>query len=455
MKTITEPQREIPIVRETDVVVIGGGPAGITAALSAARNGARVELVEAYGFLGGNATMYLPILGFLDWQGNQVIKGIAEEIIDKLRKIQGSDIHRRCPLHISYTIINPEKFKALVLDMLLQSGVGLLLHTYGVGVHKYNDSITHLIIENKSGRQAIQGKIFIDATGDGDVSAFSGVPFEKGSQEGEIQPPTLMFVIRNVNREKFRNFLIANPSLYSNFSLTPEHFKKNEQFILVGLQELIKEARRKGEFNLPLDRVIVITTLNEDEVAINMTRVPYIDSTNADSLTQGEIKAMELIPTTIKFLQKNIQGFENAYLTKTCHQIGIRESRRIIGEYILKASDIMESKKFEDSIATASYFIDIHHSKDDNFTLKFPINPYQIPFQCLLPINIDNLLVSGRCISTTHEAMAAIRVMTTCMATGEAAGCAAAISIEHNTSLRNINIKELRQKLINQGVFIN
>ena len=454
MKSITEPQREVPVSKEADVVVAGGGPAGILAALSAARNGAKTVLIERYGFLGGNATMHLPLDGFLDYQGNQVIRGIAEELMARLRKIGGSSNHCKCPLHASYTIIEPEKLKSVALEMIWEAGVDILLHTLAVGTIASNGSIDFLLVSNKTGRQAIKGKVFIDCTGDADIAALSGADFEKGSATGEMQPGTLELVLRGVDREKFRRYLIEHPEVYEGLRLTPAHFRENEHFIAVGMQNLVQLAHSRDEFKLPVDRVVVITKLRQDEMAINMTRVRGVDGTSAESLTQGEIEVRKSIPEIVGFLRRYVPGFEAASLSGSAHQLGIRETRRIIGTYVLTASDVMKARTFPDRVAVASYFIDIHHSRDDSFTFHVPDAPYQIPYRCLLPRRVKNLIVAGRGISTTREAMAAIRVMPTCMATGEAAGCAAALSVKEDTLPCKIDVSCLQKSLKSQGMYL-
>jgi hypothetical protein len=270
------------------------------------------------------------------------------------------------------------------------------------------------------------------------------VPTEKGNANGGMQPPTLMFCMAGVDTEKLR-LAIANAPPQARTYLTDfipaEYFGQNHQFIVVGLRELIAQAQKERG-------------LKKGEVWINMTRVKGTDGTDARSLTNGEIEGRHQIDDIVTYLVNYVAGFENSYFTKTAPFIGIRETRRIVGEYVMTQEDVLACKHFDDAIAVASYPIDIHRPADDGCTLIWCGDCYDIPYRSLVPQKVSNLLVAGRSISATHEAMGAIRVMATCMAMGEAAGRAAKISVRGNRAPADIDVEELRRQQLERGVYL-
>ena len=455
MKYIKEPSKKLPVILNREVVVAGAGPSGIIAAISSAKTGAKTILIERYASLGGNLLIGLPFLGMLDQQGKQIVKGIPEDLFSRLRRAGGADKHRSCPFHVSYTIFSPEILQKVVLEMLEEAGVEILLHTFVSDVLTINNRITHLIVESKSGRQAIAGAQFIDCTGDADLAFHSGVPYELGSPQGNLQPPTLMFWMRDVEIQMLVDYLIKHPELYKEFKFSPDHFKNNpEQFVMVGLTSLVAKMTKHNPGILKLDRAIVITSLRPNEVVINMARINRFKGADNIELTRAEIEGRKQIPVITEFFKKFVPGFENATVSKIAPFIGLRETRRIIGEYILTGEDIIECTTFDDVIGLSSYFVDIHHSNDNGFTYKFPEKAYQLPFRMIVPKTIDNLLIPGRSASGNREANAATRVMAPCMVMGHAAGAAAALSVLNNTSPRHLDVSLLQKCLKSQGAHL-
>jgi hypothetical protein len=452
MKTVHEPAQDLPVSHEAEVVVLGGGPAGIGAAVSAARNGARTLLVEKQGFFGGNLTMWLPLLDYLDVHGNQVIRGIPQEIVDRLDKRGAVTRHYPCALHQSYTMYDPEALKVVAQEVILEAGVEVLLHTFTSGVLAWGEEIQAVLTASKSGRAAITGKVYVDCTGDGDIAAWAGAPFEKGDSEDLMQPPTLMFTLRNVDVRRARQALIEQPERFQLQGIPVEQVARSEHVIAVGMMNLTAEARARGDWNLPNDRIIWVSTTKDDEVSVNMTRVRGIDGTSVESLTIAELTARRQIDDVIALLRKYMPGFERCDLAASAHQIGIRETRRILGDYVLTGEDVLEGRRFPDEVMLAGYMVDIHHPHDNASTLIRPKGAYGIPYRCFLPQRVQNLLVAGRCISATHEAQAAIRVMPPCMAMGEAAGLAAALAVAGGLTPRQVNVGMLRERLRAQGV---
>lgn len=453
-RAIQEPARSVPVRAEYDVLVVGGGPAGLTTALAAAEDGLRVGLIESRSFVGGNMTIGLPVLGFLGQKKNQIIKGLPQKFIDRLRLVKGASEHRWCPLHMGITLVEPEAVKTVALQMLMEAKVDVTFYAMCAGVVMDGSTIRGIITESKSGREAVLGRIVVDCTGDADVAYRAGVPCEKGNAKGGMQPPTLMFCIAGVDTEKLRMSIAHQTRTYLTDFIPAEYFGQNHQFIVVGLRELIAKARAERGLKIPNERTIIITGLREGEVWMNMTRVAGVDGTDARSLSMGEIEARRQIEDIYIYLKNYVPGFEQSYFTKTAPFLGIRETRRIVAQYMMTQEDVLGCRHFEDAIAVASYPIDIHRPGDEGCTLIWCGDCYDIPYRSLLPTKVENLIVAGRCIGATHEAMGAIRVMATCMAMGEAAGRAAKLALRDGVSPAQIDVRKLQEELLAKGAYL-
>lgn len=451
---VKEKERELTVRKSVDVLVVGGGPSGIIAAQAAAEDGLKVLLMDSRSFLGGNMTIGLPVLGFLGQKGNQVIKGLPDEWIKRLRSKQAASEHRPCPLHMGITLVEPEAVKTEALAMLVESGVEVMLYTYFVDAVMDGQDLKGVIVESKAGREVILAQAVIDCTGDADVAYRAGVPCEQGDEHGGVQPPTLMFCMGGVDTERLRTSIADEPRTYLTDFIPAEYYGQNNQFIVVGLRSLMKKGREDG-LNLPTERTIVITGLRKGEAWINMSAVSGVNGVDPDSLSYGEIKGREQVKDIQKYLINYVPGFEQAYFTKMAPFLGIRETRRIVGEYVMTAEDILSCRRFDDAVAVASYPLDIHHPEGGGCTLQWCGDCYDIPFRSLIPLKVENLIIAGRCISTTHEAMSSTRVMATCMAIGEAAGRTAKMAVRENEAPRNINVAELRRELLDKGAFLN
>lgn len=453
MKQIIESSKTVPVRKEVDVLVVGGGPAGIMAAVAAAEDGLNVTLVESRSFVGGNMTIGLPILGFLGQKGNQIIKGLPQKLIDRLKQMDAASEHRPCPLHMSLTLVEPEAVKTAALELLMESNVDVLFYAFCVDVVKEGNALKGVIIESKAGREAIFAKAVIDCTGDADVAFRAGVPCAYGDAQGGVQPPTLMFCLGGVDTEKLRLSIAEEPRTYLTDFIPAEYFGQNNQFIVVGLRSLIQRAREQG-LSLPVERTILITGLRKGEVWVNMTRVNGVNGTDPGSLTFGEVEGRRQIREIQQYLIGYVPGFEEAYFLRTAPFIGIRETRRIVGQYIMTKEDVLGCARFEDAIAVASYPLDIHHPQGGGCTLEWCGDCYDIPYRSLIPQGVENLIVAGRCISTTHEAMSAVRVMAPCMAMGEAAGRAAKMAVRQGVRLADIDRKTLQRELVDRGAYL-
>lgn len=453
MKTYFEPAREIPVRAEVDVLVVGGGPAGIMAAYAAARKGGhKVMLIDSRGYLGGNLTIGLPILAFLGPKGNQVIKGEAQRFIDRLRARGAASEHKRCKNHMSLTIIDSEEAKNVAFEMMDEVGVEVLLYVFNSGAIVKDGKVCGVIIESKEGREAIYAKTVIDCTGDGDVAFQAGVECHKGDADGGMQPPTLMYNMRGVKMQELRDAIVNHHDVFDMDVMPPEQFKEG-MFITVGLRNQILQAQKDG-LELPVSRTILITGLAPDEIWVNMTRVSGVDSTDPASYTFGEKTAHKQMKVVNEYLKKYVPGFEDAYVDKVAPFMGIRESRVIVGKYVMTAEDMLSMKKFDDAIAVGGYPVDIHHSKGGDCSMYFTEDAYDLPYRVLVPEKIEGLLVAGRCSSMNHEAMAGTRVMSTCMALGEAAGTAARVALEDGVLPSEVDVRKVRAELLENGVYL-
>ena len=453
MKTIFQPARHIKVRAEVDVLVVGAGPAGIIAAEAAAQDkNLKVMLIEQRGFMGGNLTIGLPILSFLGPKGDQVVKGGAQKFIDRMWAKGAASAHYPCKNHMSFTIIDPDQVKTVAWEMMDDAGVEVLLYVFVADTIVENGKIKGVIIESKAGREAILAKTIIDCTGDGDVAFRAGVECNKGDENGGMQPPTLMFCMRGVETQKLRDAICNEPEKYDMDVMPTSQFRK-DKFITVGLRGRILEAQAQG-YKVPVARTILITGLAEDEIWVNMTRVSGVDATNPVSYTQGEHDGRFQMYEVIAYLKNFVPGFENAWLEHSAPFMGIRETRVIVGKYVMTAKDILEQKRFDDAIAVAGYPVDIHHAQGGDCTMLFCEDAYQIPYGVLVPPTVEGLLVAGRCSAMDHEAMAATRVMSTCMALGEAAGVAARIAIADGVEVSAVDVTKVQKALLENDAYL-
>jgi hypothetical protein len=462
---ITEPERELPVWKKADVLVVGGGVAGIVAAVAASRNGAKTVLIERSGVLGNMAAIGLPFLAFFSTQGKRLCGGIPEEIVSGMMDLGGCSGHvmdrdqKKYDLG-SITIFDPETFRRVVIEMLTQANVDICLHTWFSMPWMEGSRVRGALVETKSGRVAISAKVTIDCSGDGDVAARAGATMIKGGEtSGELQSSTVLFDVDRVDMETFARAQSKEPDTYRthhDFRLVngPHGQELHCPALLTGLEPLMVPLHAKGELGFPQPYLIITQTTQEGRYLVNMAKVDGVDATDADSYSRGEILGRQRVAKVIEFLQRHVPGFERVRVVRTPHQIGVRESRRLVGEHVLTADEMVARKTYPDAIAMGGYYVDIHRREEQVEMAKrripetkfFP-HGYFIPYRCMLPKQVDGLLVAGRCISTTQEANGSTRVMPSCMALGQAAGVAAALSAKSEVGPKEVDIAAVQQRL--------
>jgi hypothetical protein len=434
---------------EADVVVVGGGPAGIAAAIASGRQGVKTVLIERYGFVGGMSTaaMVYPWMTFHTDSGEQVIKGIAQEIVDRLQERGGSPGHLRDTVGFVRTLTpyHPEIYQVVAADMLREAGVTLLLHSFVDDVAVSDGVIEGVYVTNKSGRTLVRGAVFVDTSGDADVAKLSGAETLQGRDgDNQSQPMTMKFRMRGVDLAQIKAYMLQHPEEF--YSKTP--IAELEDLPLTGVSGFYSHWRNSG---VPInrDQVLFFAGPADDEVLINCTRVQGLDATSAEDLTLAEQEGRQQVLMMAEFLQRDVPGFQRASISAVAPQIGIRESRRIVGHYLLTKDDVVQGRKFGDVIARSGYPIDIHDPSGKGVTASFISGDgaYDIPYGCLLSMNVPNLLAAGRCISTSHEALATTRLTPSCMATGQAAGTAAALSVKNGVTPGKLDIASLQEEL--------
>lgn len=438
-----------------DVIVCGGGPSGLNAAISARRNGASVLLIESTGLLGGNS-VYALVGPWMTFHKNnkQIVKGIAAEMVSRLIEEQACLGHIPDPIGFCETVtpFDQEACKALFFQMVQEEGIDVLLHALVSDVIMNNQTIEGVKVSTKGGKLTYFADVIIDATGDGDVSYLANAPYIHGRNEDHLtQPMTMIFQVANVDTDKIRQAMKEDPQ---NFVLG-----KDYDFKYIGVSGFFKEvelAKKNNDFSLPRDRVLLFQEVIPSNVSINMTRVQGLSGVNPLEWSKAEIIARNQIQEAFRFLKKYIPGFENGYIVRTPSQIGVRETRHILCDYLIELDDILQAVSYEDSIALSGFPMDIHSPSGVDLNLnhnELDVS-YEIPLRALLPKGIEGLIVSGRCISATHEAQASLRVTPTVMAIGEASGCLAALSVKLNKKPREVDYRLVQQALLDQGQVI-
>lgn len=457
------PAQEVPVAARVDVLVAGGGSAGLAAAVAAARSGARTLLIERNSFLGGAATAGL-VAEFGGQGGYENMSGVAREMADRMIARGGA---RKGKYRTSFEL---ETYKTVSLNLMEESGARLLLYTATANVITEGKRVRGALIHNKSGFQAVLADVTIDTTGDADLAYWAGVPTVKGREgDSKMRPIGLMFRVGNIDIDRLLRYVKENPEEFSpdpsknimELDANPPMFRP------MGFFSTVEKAKQAGEFPsdlhyLRLDNV----NMAARTCIVNAVRVYGADATDGWQLTQAEMRAREQMHLLMRFLEKHIPGFENCFLIDAGANLGIRETRRIIGEYVLQEDDIMSGVWFPDSIGTPGY----RHTKgmpvhspdgregapDDiaNRKVVDELVIYHIPYRSLVPLGVEGLLVAGRCISATHEADAVTRVQPSCMIMGQAAGTAAAMAVRQGCDVRAVPMPELQANLVAQGVRI-
>ncbi len=459
-RTITEPSRQIPIIAEADVVVCGGGPGGVPAAIAAARHGAKVVLIERYGFMGGLATAGLvaPILAHKAHAADfAIVEGLLREITERMHALGGAPCWEDT-LKVWGINFDAECLKIVLDEMCQEAGVALMLHSYIADVAMQDGRIAAVLVENKSGRQAVAGKVFIDATGDADVAFRAGAPTTHG-RAWDGRP------------ESMGSFIHLAGFPY------PDAARKKE------IEALVEAEMAAGRLSFYNPHFLNRNDNQLDHTSANMTRFGG-DPVNAADMTAAELSIRRDVWALVRFLRAHVPGFEHCYVQQLSTQVGPRESRQIVGPYALNGDDIHLGRKYPDAIARGSWWIDIHCPLGNTYPVHlcrkecpkgtdcpfyaaeydrmrtyeelFPPEGdwYDIPYRCLLSIGVPNLLSSGRCISATHEGMAGSRVMGTCVAIGQAAGTAAALATQAGIEPAAVDVNALREALRRDGQLV-
>jgi ribulose 1,5-bisphosphate synthetase/thiazole synthase len=430
-QTFTEPARHTPVAGEFDVLVLGGGPAGIAAAASAGRAGARTLLVERYGFLGGmgtaaGVTNFCGLHMLQDGAPKRLIEGISRDLTDRIAHYGGlKDPHTGFGKIAAQAYDNPA-YKCAADDLLAAHGVKVLFHALAAGAVVEDARVSALLVETKSGRRAYRAQVFIDCSGDADLAQWAGAVTRVGDADGATAFPTMMFRVGNVSAEEAH-----------------EKGKPN-------LHALIAQARAAG-YQIPRDDVILGAQRNSWEWRANASQLAHADGravsgTDADSFSWGEQEGRRQVQEFMRFLRDRVPGFANSYLLDLPPQLGIRETRRVLGDYEVTREDVLGCRDFDDAVALNCWPVERHVKGRIDWSFIEGRGYCQLPYRSLVAAGLKNLLVAGRCGSFTSEAQSAVRVSGTCFSMGEAAGLAAAMACGQ-ADARNIAVDKLRAKL--------
>ncbi len=435
METILRPAKEIPIIAKTEVLVVGSGPAGIAAAVASARAGAKTMLAERYGCFGG--ALAVGQVESYNWYFNEATYtagGIVDEIEQRMIRMNGVQRDDRGTGHF----LNPEIYKIMLDQWIQEENITPLLHSLAVDVIKEGNTVRGVVFESKSGCGAVMANCVIDATGDGDVAALAGAGYEIGNKDSrDVLPVTMVFGVNGVDVKAFRNFIESHKEV-----ITPETH---------GLGYLFRQARKDNKWPYQGEGGAWKTLTPSGEfTSMNITREFQIDGTNVWDLTKAEIDGRQMVLDAIKVLREYgaDMGFANCGLRSFAFQIGIRETRRIICDYMITRADVLSEAQFDDSIGVYTRFIDgeviAHNDKR-----------FQIPYRSIQPLGIDNLLVSGRCVGCRQDAIQTMRMMVCCVATGQAAGTAAALAVQAHIAPRALDVSKIQNVLASQRVHLS
>lgn len=425
-----EPARRLPVIDEADVLVVGGGPGGVGAAVAAARNGVRTILLERFGSFGGTWTSGLlsAIMPF------PYVRGIFAEVSEALQKASSwAGWSSEYGAGASYDV---ETAKVVLDRLVTEAGVIPYFFTHVADVIREGDRVTGVIVESKEGRAVIRAKMVIDSSGDGDVCARAGVPFALGREkDGATQPMTMIFTMAGVDTPRAQESRRTDPSAAKAW----------------------QAAKARGEVDVPREDVLYSPNPRPGVWNFNASRIVGKDATKVRDITEAMIEGRRQVAQIAEFMRKNVPGFENAYVQETAAHIGVRESRRILGDYTIGADDITKVPPFDDCIARGNWFIDIHSPTGEGTVRVHPPAGkwYEIPYRSIRPRGLENVLVASRCIDSTHEAHAAIRITPQVMAIGQGAGTAAALCTKQGlASTRALDVALLRSTLREQGAFV-
>lgn len=442
--TVFQPSREIPVYGEYDVVVLGGGPAGIAAAAAASKGGAHTLLVERYGFLGGMGTA-AGVTNFCGLHANvfgqfvRVVEGASRELTDRVDRIGGLNEPHVVFGKLMAQAYDTAAYKCAADDLLAASKVDILYHALGAGCTMRDDArIEALMLETKSGRMAVRAPVFIDCSGDGDLSAWAGATTEKGDEEGNLLYPTSMFRVGGVDPDRAGAAWEAIP-------------------------RLMEEAEADGSHSFPRKGAMVRPQKNPTEWRVNVTQIAdaatgrAVDCSEATAFSAGEIEGRRQMRDFLAFLKARVPGFEDAYILDIPPQIGVRETRRVMGDHVLTEDEVIDCADFDDTIGVNGWPLEMH--APGKVVWRFPDYPNvrgynHLPLAMLRARGLDNLLVAGRCGSMTHAAASAARVSGGCFVMGEAAGLTAALALGHGGSVREVPARGVQRSLEEAGVFL-
>ncbi len=454
MSIYTEKQRELPVKHTTDVLVIGGGPSGIAAAIAAARAGAKTMIVERYGSFGGVITQVG--VEAVAWYRHEGLVNEAEGLLFEMEDTANRMGAARKECQSDSMALDTELFKYVCDTMVLDAGVDVLFHTYVVDAIVEHGIVTGVITESKSGREAIMAKRVVDCTGDGDIIEYSGAFFNKAPKK-ELMAVTSLFSCKGVDCEKFMSYVLNDlKPTYKDWggnAWKQESDGKTDDMFSPFIERPFVDAIKNGELVIE-DEFVTIggtwSSLTEygEVTQLNLVFMRNIDCTDATELTRAELMGRRYCMKALDILRKKVPGFENAVISRFSTTLGTRESRLLDGEYTITKEDVFSQGRFDDAVAMFPEFIDGRSYLILPTTGRY----YQIPYRALKPKNIDNLLVAGRCISGEPVAHTSFRNMACCIATGQAAGIAAAISIQDGVTTGDVSVSKVQAELKNQHV---